>query len=141
MGSVTVTGGGTVELAPSYGSNDGAIVSDGIVSVGGGGTFAGSGTAGSYPFLITTSACPAAADCEGDPAVTLNGGAGTVAIVAQNGTVVISGGSALKAVTAQQIVMDGGATLTYDSGLINSNFSSGPGGSWQVVPGSYSMTP
>lgn len=139
-GSITVTGGGRVNLASSYGSNDGAIVTDGVVVISGGGTFAGSGTTGSYPFLITTSACPAAADCDGANAISLTGGAGTVALIAQNGTANIAGGSALKAITAQQIVMTGGATLNYDSGLINSNFSSGPGGSWQLVAGSYSIT-
>jgi hypothetical protein len=112
-------------------------VSDGIVTVNGGGNFSGSGTAGSYPFLITTSSCPVEAGCNGADAVTLDGGAGTVAIVAQNGTVDIEGGSAIKAVTANQIIMRGGATLYYDSGLISSNFSSGPGGSWVFTPGTY----
>ncbi len=137
QGTITVTGGGKVKLASSYGANDGALVSDGIVTVNGGGTFAGSGTAGSYPFLITTSSCPVEAGCNGADAVTLDGGAGTVAIVAQNGTVDIEGGSAIKAVTANQIIMRGGATLYYDSGLISSNFSSGPGGSWVFTPGTY----
>lgn len=140
MGNITVTGGGKVTLASSYGTNDGAIVNDGYVIVNGGGNFSGSGQAGSYPFLITTSACPVASGCDGNNAVTLTGGAGTVAIVAQNGTADISGGSALKAVTARQISMEGGADLTYDSGLINTNFSSGPGGSWAFVPGSYAIT-
>lgn len=139
-GSITVTGGGKVKLSPIYGTNDGAIISDGIVVVSGGANFSGSGQAGSYPFLITTSACPMEAGCNGVNAVSLNGGAGTVAIVAQNGTVSISGGGALKAVTAKQIYMSGGATLTYDSGLINTNFSSGPGASWSFVPGSYAIT-
>ena len=139
-GTITVTGGGKVRLAESYGANDGALVSDGYVSVGGGGTFAGSGTTGSYPFLITTSACPTEAGCNGNNAVTMAGGAGTVAIVAQNGTVSIGGGSALKAVTGKQIIMSGGASLVYDSGLINTNFSSGPGGSWTFVPGTYSIS-
>ena len=139
QGTVTVTGGGIVRLASSYGANDGAIVSDGTVTVNGGGTFYGSGTNGSYPFLITTSSCPAESCCNGANAVTLSGGAGTVAIVAQNGTASIDGGSALKEVTAQQIVMGGGATLSYDSGLISTNFSSGPGGSWTMVPGTYSI--
>ncbi len=139
-GTITVTGGGKVKLAESYGANDGALVSDGYVSVSGGGTFAGSGTTGSYPFLITTSACPTEAGCSGNNAVTMAGGAGTVAIVAQNGTVSIGGGSALKAVTGKQIIMNGGASLVYDSGLINTNFSSGPGGSWTFVPGTYSIS-
>jgi Tfp pilus assembly protein PilX len=139
-GTITVTGGGKVQLASSYGANNGAIVSDSTVSIDGGGTFSGSGTAGSYPFLITTSTCPAGSGCNGKNAISISGGAGTVAIVAQNGTTSIDGGSSLKAVTAKQITMTGGATLTYDSGLINANFSSGPGGSWEFVPGSYSLT-
>lgn len=136
-GNITVTGGGQVRLASSYGSNSGAIVADGYVSLTGGSNFAGSGTAGSYPFLITTSACPAAAGCAGNNAINLSGGAGTVALVAQDGNVTINGGSSLKAVTAKQITMTGGATLTYDSGLISENFNSGPGGSWAPVAGSY----
>lgn len=140
VGTITVTGGGKVKLASSYGAHDGAIVNDGTVTVNGGGTFSGSGTAGSYPFLISTSACPVEAGCGGANAVTISGGAGTVAIVAQNGTVSINGGSAIKAVTAKQITMSGGAELVYDSGLINANFSSGPGGSWGFVAGSYAIT-
>ncbi len=136
-GTITLTGGGKIKLAASYGSNSGAIVSDGYVIINGGASFAGSGQAGSYPFLITTSACPAEPGCNGNGAIFLSGGAGTVALVAQNGNVDISGGSSLKAVTAKQITMTGGATLNYDSGLISENFFSGPGGSWSYIPGSY----
>ena len=125
---------------PAYGPNSGAIVSDGYVVINGGATFSGSGQSGSYPFLITTSACPVASGCGGNNAISLSGGAGTVALIAQNGTVTINGGSSLKAVTANQIIMDGGATLTYDSGLISENFSSGPGGSWGFTPGTYVIT-
>ncbi len=139
-GTITVTGGGKVRLASSYGANDGAIVSDGIVSVDGGGRLVGKGTAGSYPFLITTSACPVETGCNGANAVTISGGAGTVAIIAQDGTVSINGGSAIKEVTAKEIVMGGGAELVYDSGLISASFSSGPGGSWTLSPGTYAIT-
>jgi hypothetical protein len=137
VGTITLTGGAKMKLASSYGTSEGAIVSDGRVSVDGGSSFAGSGQSGSYPFLITTNACPVAPGCNGNNAVYLSGGAGTVSVVAQSGTVRISGGSSIKAVTAKQIVMDSGATLFYDSGLISANFASGPGGSWGFVPGSY----
>jgi hypothetical protein len=136
-GTITLTGGGKIALAESYGSSNGVIVCDGYVILEGGSTFAGSGEDGSYPFLITTSACPVASGCNGHDAVSLSGGAGTVAIIAQDGNANISGGSALKQVTAKQITMTGGATLLYDSGLINANFSSGPGGSWKYQSGSY----
>ncbi|HEX3099984.1 MAG TPA: pilus assembly PilX N-terminal domain-containing protein [Patescibacteria group bacterium] len=136
-GTVTITSGGKVQLAASYGSNSGVLVTDGYVSLTGGSNFAGSGTSGSYPFLITTSACPAAPGCAGNDAIYLSGGAGTVALIAQDGNLHISGGSSLKALTAKQVVMDGGATLTYDSGLISENFYSGPGGSWAPIAGTY----
>jgi Tfp pilus assembly protein PilX len=136
-GTITLTGGGNIALAESYGSSNGVIVCDGYVVLEGGSTFAGSGEDGSYPFLITTSACPVASGCNGHDAVSLSGGAGTVAIIAQDGNVLINGGSVLKEVTGKQITMSGGATLEYDSGLINANFSSGPGGSWKYQPGSY----
>ncbi len=137
QGTITVNGGGKIQLASVYGVNSGAIVTDSYVSLTGGSTFAGSGQAGSYPFLVTTSACPAAAGCSGNDAIYLSGGAGTVALIAQNGNAHISGGSSLKQVTAKQVTMDAGATLYYDSGLINENFYSGPGGSWEFIAGSY----
>lgn len=136
-GDINLAGGGTVRLGSVYGANSGIIVTDGKVTLGGGSSFYGSGTPGSYPFVITTSACPAGPNCDGDNAITLSGGAGTVALIAQNGTAQINGGSSLKAVTAKQISMGGGATLQYDSGLISENFYSGPGGSWQFIPGTY----
>jgi len=140
QGNVTVTSGGKVALASSYGTNSGALVTDGYVALSGGATFLGSGSTGSYPFLITTSDCPVASDCNGNDAITLSGGAGTVALIAQNGNAHISGGSSLKEVTAKQVILDSGATLTYDSGLISEDFSSGPGGSWHFVGGSYQIT-
>jgi hypothetical protein len=136
-GNVTMTNGAYVKLDPSYGSSNGVIVCDGYISVDGGSSFYGSGQPGSYPFLITTSACPVTPGCNGHDAVSLSGGAGTVAIIAQNGNAMIDGGSALKEITAKQIKMTHGATLIYDSGLINANFTSGPGGSWQSQPGTY----
>ncbi len=136
-GNLTLTGGGTIRLASSYGSSSGALVIDGTTTLNGGSNFAGSGTAGSYPFVISTSACPVGPSCAGANAIDLSGGAGTVALVAQEGNVNISGGTSLKAVTAKQITMTGGASLIYDSGLINENFYSGPGGSWAPIAGSY----
>jgi len=139
-GTITVTGGARVVLAASYGPNDGLIISDGTITINGGSSFAGSGASGSYPFLITTSACPAGTGCNGASAISLSGGAGTIALIAPHGTAIIQGGTALKEVTANEIVMGGGAHLTYDSGLISPTFTSGPGGSWTVIPHTYSIT-
>jgi hypothetical protein len=140
-GKITISGGGDVALSPSYGSQSGTIVTDGRISLSGNASFAGSGTSGSYPFIITTSACPNDTGCGNAPAITLTGGAGAIALVAQNGTATVNGGGALKALTAQTIEMTGGATLTYDNGLISTEFLSGNGGSWAFLPGTYTILP
>jgi hypothetical protein len=132
QGTVTVTGGGKITIAPGYGTNSGVIVSDGIVSLAGGGNLTGSGQSGSYLMILTTSNCPLGPTCAGANALTLSGGAGAVILNAQNGTMILNGGSGVHEATAYQISASGGAVITYDSGLANVNFSSGPSGGWDV---------
>lgn len=123
-GNVTLNGGGRIVLASAYGSNDGVIVSDGDVSISGGGQATGSGTAGSYLMILTTSSS--------NTAMTINGGAGAVIAYAPNGTIAISGGASLKEATGYKMTVGGGSSITYESGLTNNNFSSGPGGTWNI---------
>ncbi|MCC7436642.1 hypothetical protein IT402_02075 [Candidatus Nomurabacteria bacterium] len=123
-GNITLNGGGTIELSPSYSTNDGVIVSDGTISISGGGHATGSGTAGSYLMMLSTS--------YSSNAISISGGAGAVIAYAQNGTISISGGAALKEATGYRITVSGGSSITYESGLSNNNFSSGPGGSWNI---------
>ena len=124
-GTVTFSGGGDLALAPGYGSGGGGLISDGIMNLGGSASFAGSGTAGSYPLLITTS--------NSSSALTVNGSVGAVVLVAQNGTLHLSGGTSARSLSAKQIIIDGGGSVTYDSGLANYNFSSGPSGGWNIT--------
>ena len=65
-------------------------------------------------------------------AITVSGGAGAVIIYAPNGTINISGGASLKEATGYKMKVSGGSSITYESGLTNNNFSSGPSGSWAV---------
>ena len=123
-GNITLNGSGTIQMATSYNTNDGLILSDGTVSVSGGGHATGSGTTGSYIMMLTTSSSASAA--------TINGGAGAMIVYAPNGTINISGGASLKEATGYKNSLTGGSSLTYESGLANNNFSSGPSGSWVV---------
>lgn len=124
-GSISLSGGGMIQLASSYGSNDGVLVADGNISISGGGRATGSGTAGSYIMLLSTSS-------DSSNAITVSGGAGAVIIYAPNGTINISGGASLKEATGYKMKVSGGSSITYESGLTNNNFSSGPSGSWAV---------
>jgi hypothetical protein len=51
---------------------------------------------------------------------------------APNGTITVNGGASLKEATGYRIVVTGGSDITYESGLTNNNFSSGPSGTWGV---------
>lgn len=131
-GTLTVSGGGKIKLSSAYGSNGGVIVTDGNISLGGGGDLSGSGQTGSYLMVLTTSNCPLGPTCGGTNALTLSGGAGAVVLNAQNGTMILNGGSGVHEATAYQISVSGGADITYDAGLANMNFSSGPGGAYNI---------
>ncbi|MEI7777606.1 MAG: hypothetical protein WCI52_03290 [bacterium] len=131
-GNIIVEGGGKIKLASSYGNGSGVLVSDGYVSLSGGESLSGSGQLGSFLFLLTTSDCPVGPLCGGNNAVSINGGAGAVILIAQNGVMSLNGAVNVKQVTAYKIMASGGTTVTYDGGLANVNFSNGPSGAWNV---------
>lgn len=131
-GNINVNGGGKIRVNPSLGGRGVVLITDGRVSSSGGGMFEGSGSAGSYILLVTTSTCPNGVGCSGDNAIEINGGTGAVALNAQSGTIEFGGGAQAKQATAHRIIMSGGTTVTYESGLVNPNFTTGPSGSWNI---------
>lgn len=124
-GTITLDGGGTIQLFSNYGSNDGVLVADGNISISGGGRATGSGTAGSYLMMLSTSS-------NMNNAIKVSGGAGAVIVYAPNGAIEIEGGASLKEATGYKIEVEGGSSITYESGLTDNNFSSGPSGSWVI---------
>jgi fibronectin-binding autotransporter adhesin len=131
QGNITLTAGGKLRLPAAYGLNSGKLISDGIVSISGGGSI-GSGTPGSYIFITTTSQCPNDVGCSGASAISVNGGAGAIAVNAQYGNVALSGGATINAVVGNSITVTGGSTITYDQGLASPSFVSGPSGAWTL---------
>ncbi|HEX7724807.1 MAG TPA: choice-of-anchor R domain-containing protein [Candidatus Paceibacterota bacterium] len=131
-GNVTITGGGKIILPSSFDKYSATIVSDGQFAINGGGS-TGSGNSKSYLFLVTTSKCPNDVNCGGNDAIEITGGAGSIAVAAQNGTVSISGGGSLKAAVGNNITIGGGSTVTYDSGLAAPEFANGPSGGYSIL--------
>lgn len=131
-GNIVVSGSGIIKLANAYGSQSGVIVTDGRVDLSGGGQFASNGQSGSYILVVTTSTCPTGS-CGNHPAIDVSGGTGAVVLNAQKGTINFSGGASAKQATAEKIIMSGGTTVNYETGLADMNFSSGPSGSWSVT--------
>ncbi len=132
-GNLTIGGSGKIKLATAYGSNSGVIIVDGRVDVSGSSPVQGSGTTGSYMLLISLSDCPTSSSCSGSNAINISGSAGAVVLVAQNGTISFTGSAGAKQATAYKLSLSGSTTVTYESGLADINFSSGPSGSWALT--------
>lgn len=132
-GNINVSGGAKIKLGANYGSASGILIADGRITMSGGGTMQGSGTSGSYILAVTTSQCPYSGACSGNPAISVSGGTGSVVLNAQQGDLNFSGGASAKQATAKKVVMSGGTTVTYESGLADINFSSGPSGSYNLI--------
>jgi hypothetical protein len=121
-GNIVLNGGGLIKLDDSYGSNDGILIADGTVAISGGAHATGSSTPGSYIMLISLSSSTSA--------MSISGGAGAVIVFSPYGTTNVSGGASLKEAISYKLNVTGGSNITYETGLVNTNFSSGPSGSW-----------
>lgn len=130
-GNMTVDGSGKIYVDSSMGAASGVIVVDGIVNLGGSGGVYGSGTAGSYVVIASTSACPGTG-CPSTSAITVSGAAGSVVLSAPSGTVEFTGSAGVKAVVAKKMKMSGATHITYETGLASMDFDSGPSGAWSI---------
>ena len=115
----------TINLDPSFGSLGGTIVVDGTVDTGNSTTFNGSGQAGSYVLIISTS--------NSSSAIRIANNATGAIFYASNGTVTIDNNVSVQELTGYRIKMNNNSTVTYSSGLQNVLFTDGPGGVWEVV--------
>jgi len=134
-GNIDIDNGSTIRCNASYGAKSCLIVADGWIHADNNGTFAGSGTAGSFIMLLTTLACDGSFS-EGcthhNGAVDVHNNATGVIFYAQNGKVNLHNGVNVTEVTAYKLSLDNNAVITYDQGLANSNFSSGPSGGYSI---------
>lgn len=133
IGNLTVTGGSTVRLNSSFGPASGVVIADGTIVLNGGSKFLGSGQAGSYLTAISTY------NSQVNPAITVSGGNSSSIVFAPYGVIDLQGGTNLREATAWKIKLSGGAIVTYETGVANPFFSSGPQGSYSVINGSYQV--
>ncbi|MBI3684927.1 hypothetical protein HY250_00765 [Candidatus Azambacteria bacterium] len=134
-GTIDVSNGSTIRCDASFGANSCVIVADGWVHVSNNGTFSGSGTAGSFLMLLTTLACtgvPGVGCGHHDGAVDVHNQATGVIFYATNGMINLHNGVNITEATAYKLRLDNTATITYDQGLANASFSSGPSAGWLI---------
>jgi hypothetical protein len=124
-GDISISNSTIIKLASSFGSDGGIIIVDGTISTDNSAVFNGSGTAGSYIMAISTNT--------GSSAIALNNSAGSVVLIAPYGGITMNNSAGAKQVTAKSITLNNTATITYESGLADASFSTGPAGSWDIL--------
>ena len=134
-GNVNLKNSGAVELAASYGNRSGVMVVDGVVTIENSFSLCGSerfngnecnsSNGRSYLLMLSTNA--------GDPAIQMKGTANLNGILyAASGTLAVENIAFIKEGTAYRLHLKNNAVVSYETGLINLNFSEGPGAGWDI---------
>lgn len=130
-GDLTFSNNVVIRLDPAYGVNSGIIMADGKVLISNNVEFEGSGSESSYVLVLTTNPSLDASS----PALTLNNNSDNSIFYASKGMAQIMNNAILKEVTAFKLKLENNASVRYESGLANVNFSSGPSGGWTLKEG------
>ena len=127
-GDILVNNNVALRLDSGFGSQSGIIISDGKISIQNGSTVQGSGEENSFLMLLSTnnSIDPSS------PAIDVRNNAAAAIFYASNGVISLNNNINIKEATGYKLSLSNNAVISYDSGLANASFSSGPGGSWQV---------
>jgi hypothetical protein len=138
-GTITTGIGAIIRLDPGYGGAGGVMVADGYVLLENNNQFQGSGQSSSYILLMTTNDCngtasPTGMTCTtGNSAMWVSNNVGAVVLYTSRGQLGINNNAGAKEATGYRVFLSQNATVTYDSGLASSEFSSGPGGGYEIV--------
>lgn len=124
-GEIRISNSAQVRLDPSYGSESGLIIGSGLIRLENSSVSSGSGAPGSYLMYVSTSSA--------NPAIVVRNFAEIDILYSNTGWVVIENNSKMRSVNAHGIHVDNAAVLTYEIGLADARFASGPGAGWEVV--------
>ena len=139
-GSINILNSGIAQLSSTYGNLSGVIMagtqgstSAGAITIANSSQILGSGTAGSYVLILsqmagTTNTAIASSN---------TGSAGI--LYAGTGKINLSNSGHYKEVTAYFLDVNNTASVTYESGLASSQFSSGPAGGWEISKPSWQL--
>lgn len=139
-GNININSNAAIQLDGSYGINSGVMITDGKIFLEGNTVICGSEGYNSkkkecYPnqgsFLMLLSTNPSL-DSE-SPAIEASSNNDIAVLYANQGLIKLNSNSRLKEVTGYASYLSSNAVVAYESGLADLNFTSGPGGIWQVV--------
>lgn len=137
-GNLTIQNSAVVRLHPSFGILSGMVVVDdpsnrsakGVLEVKNSAQILGSGAPGSYLMLVSRNN---SAEIGGSTdAVNIQNTSAASIYYAPHGSVSIQNNTYLKEVTAYKLKLQNSASVTYESGLSDIKFTSGPSGGYEM---------
>jgi hypothetical protein len=140
-GNIVVSNNALIKVDSSLGNNGTVLIADkpgsestiGRVTLTNNTALEGNGNSGSNLMILSTYS-------GASTAINLENNGSSVILYAPNGLISVANNAGANQVTANQLLLNNNATITYVTGLQSSSFSSGPGGSWAFIPGSYTIS-
>jgi hypothetical protein len=130
-GNITLDNGASIHLDSAYGSRSGVIVADGFITMGNA-TIDGAGT-DSTIMLMTT----ATGGGGNGSAIEIRNNAIGAVFFAPNGLIWVNNRVWVTELVGKSVDLEENAVLWYDYGLLSTEFSSGPGGGWAILRGTW----
>ena len=141
-GQIRLSNTSVLRLSSSYGSQGGVVLAGidesstaGYIELSNSAQALGSGSSGSYIMLLSQK------EGTGSQAIRSSNTGSAAIFYAGEGWIEIGNTAELKEITAQKLTINNNATVTYESGLANSNFSSGPAGGWEILDQTWQTLP
>lgn len=131
-GNINFSNNVIVRLDSSYGNNSGIIIAEGKITLSNGVTIQKINDTGYVMFVSKY----ARAD---DEAMNFGNNVTGGIHYAPYGSANISNNTNITEINADKIKLANNASITYETGLVNTNFSSGSGASWQLEKGSWNI--
>src|SRR3989344_4425009 len=129
-GNISHSGGGAFQCDPAYCSSSCIVIADSYIARSGSGIIQGSGTAGSYILLLsTTENCFGAGSpgpCAGSPAedaISASGSGESVVFYSTDGQINLSGSGTMRAIAGYRLVYSGSGSVVYDPDLLFASFA------------------
>lgn len=136
-GNIDIDGNGTtIQCDPSYENGSCMVIVDGWVHVENNIMFSGSGQPDSYLMLLSVlEGCTGSggASCTHHHGVIdIHNNSGGAIFYANKGMINLHNNVNISAAVAYKLRLDNNATITYETGIANTFFSSGPSGGWSI---------
>lgn len=137
MGNVTIGNNGIVKCDASYGSDSCYLITDGYVDASNNASFLGTGQAGSYVLVVSDKeGCNGGTQVSGcgsgNTGIDLGNNLGGAIFYASKSMIRMANNTVLKAVVGYKLDLSNNSEIQYEQGVTDTNFSSGPGGGWNI---------